>query len=152
MEEKVQNRASEEHQGDQSLRVTHLHPQGATRGAAGHRGPEGTGSDSSTVPAHSSPGDLQKGPDFSPAENPVAQNSTRASSEPLQALPEDIKTGVFPHVGYKTHTWTAIRQGNCWRIQRVMLPEQRDDFNFLFFSVGDRMSIFSFALVPYAKC
>lgn len=33
-----------------------------------------------------------------------------------------------------------------------MLPEQRDDFNFLFFSVGDRMSIFSFALVPYAKC
>jgi len=78
MEEKVQNRASEEHQGDHSLRVTHLHPQGATRGAAGHRGPEGTGSDSSTVPAHSSPGDLQKGPDFSPAENPVAQNSTRS--------------------------------------------------------------------------
>lgn len=124
-------------------------PTGSNKKSSRTQGPWGH---SSTVPAHSSPGDLQKGPYFSPAEKPVAQNSTRASPEPLQALPEDIKTGVFPHVGYKTHTWAAIRQGNCWRIQRVMLPEQRDDFNFLFFSVGDRMSIFSFALVPYAKC
>lgn len=97
------------------------------------------------------------------AEAPRAQAVT-----PAQCLPTLGRTAPEPalnpcrhkkktsKLGF-SHTWVTrptceLESGNCWRTHRVTPSEQRDDFNFLFFSVEDWMSILPFALVPSAKC